>query len=100
MCAQESIIELKHFNVEVFQRIFTLQIILVMAVTKLRGNSYYKKKLYYTVPVNYVKTFQIFSRTDEQIQGLFQEVVTRAGQVRKLVRKSANPQLRTNEKSC
>ena len=26
--------------------------------------------------------------------------ITRAGQVRKLVRKSANPQLRTNEKSC
>ena len=25
---------------------------------------------------------------------------TRAGQVRKLVRKSANPQLQTNEKSC
>ena len=27
-------------------------------------------------------------------------VSIRAGQVRKLVRKSANPQLRTNEKSC
>ena len=27
-------------------------------------------------------------------------VIFRAGQVRKLVRKSANPQLRTNEKSC
>ena len=26
--------------------------------------------------------------------------ISRAGQVRKLVRKSANPQLRTNEKSC
>ena len=26
--------------------------------------------------------------------------INRAGQVRKLVRKSANPQLRTNEKSC
>ena len=26
--------------------------------------------------------------------------IIRAGQVRKLVRKSANPQLRTNEKSC
>ena len=29
-----------------------------------------------------------------------EEVITRAGQVRKLVRKSANPKLRTNEKSC
>ena len=27
-------------------------------------------------------------------------LVSRAGQVRNLVRKSANPQLRTNEKSC
>ena len=27
-------------------------------------------------------------------------LANRAGQVRKLVRKSANPQLRTNEKSC
>ena len=27
-------------------------------------------------------------------------VIFRAGQVHKLVRKSANPQLRTNEKSC
>ena len=30
----------------------------------------------------------------------FCDIIYRAGQVRKLVRKSANPQLRTNEKSC
>ena len=32
--------------------------------------------------------------------GYSQVLIIRAGQVRKLVRKSANPQLRTNEKSC
>ena len=31
---------------------------------------------------------------------LTNHVIARAEQVRKLVRKSANPQLRTNEKSC
>ena len=31
---------------------------------------------------------------------LWHIIIFRAGQVRKLVRKSANPQLRTNEKCC
>ena len=35
-----------------------------------------------------------------QLGNVQHSIVTRAGQVRKLVRKSANLQLRTNKKSC
>ena len=54
--------------------------------------------LIFSVIIGVLLYTKMLKETKETIG--FIVIIFRAGQVRKLVRKSANPQLRTNEKSC